>query len=245
MNIVSLSLPKWPYFSRPCLSISSTLFSHFKKTGFTIRFRFYFVSEQVDADDMIPLHAGSVVYVSKTDLVRICDPKPSVYTTRLATLLFGHDLLRAGASDNLEHLNHTKMKSLISKLPWHSFRFAFISLIWFVSLAAHVTQIFQRRRVYINENIIRDFIRKHISTLRETLTRNSKRNANKTWAQRANITCQNILWKKEKKNWKEKYCFWNENDPKNEQNCRFHCPTPPLFSEWTHNFSPKRCVQSN
>lgn len=70
------------------------------------------------AEDMIPLHAGSTVFVSKTDLVRICDPKPSVYTAKLATLLFGHDLLlmnTADTSDELAHLNPTKMASLISK----------------------------------------------------------------------------------------------------------------------------------
>lgn len=70
------------------------------------------------ADDMIPLHAGSNVFVSKNDLVRICDPKPSVYTAKLATLLFGHDLLlmdTVDTTDELAHLNPTKMASLISK----------------------------------------------------------------------------------------------------------------------------------
>lgn len=64
---------------------------------------------------MIALHAGSPVYVSKEELVKIFDPKPSVYTCKLGMLLFGQELTRKrGGGDALAHLNAKKLKSLIS-----------------------------------------------------------------------------------------------------------------------------------
>lgn len=45
------------------------------------------------ARDMIPLHAGSTVYVPKSDLIRIYTTNPSVYTGRLAELVFGRSTL--------------------------------------------------------------------------------------------------------------------------------------------------------
>ena len=65
---------------------------------------------------MIPLHAGSQVYVSKKELIKIFDPKPSIYTCKLAVLLFGPKLnqKRTDAGDALAHLDPKKLKSLIS-----------------------------------------------------------------------------------------------------------------------------------
>lgn len=64
---------------------------------------------------MIPLHAGSSVYVSKKELIKIFDPKPAVYTCKLGMLLFGQQLTEKRNDDDLlGHLNPKKLKSLIS-----------------------------------------------------------------------------------------------------------------------------------
>uniref|UniRef100_A0A1B0CAM1 FLYWCH-type domain-containing protein n=1 Tax=Lutzomyia longipalpis TaxID=7200 RepID=A0A1B0CAM1_LUTLO len=68
--------------------------------------------------DLIPLHSGSVVYVSKKDLISIFTNKPPVYTSRLADLLFGEEALLACKEKynvNLTSLDPVKLKSLISE----------------------------------------------------------------------------------------------------------------------------------
>lgn len=67
--------------------------------------------------DMIPLHAGSRVYVSKQELVKIFDPKPALYTFELAKLIFGKDFHHRRPTQNgdpIQHLDAKKLKSLIS-----------------------------------------------------------------------------------------------------------------------------------
>lgn len=69
------------------------------------------------ADEMIPLHAGSNVYISKSDLVRIFTPNPSLYTSRLADLIFSQELREASTKqgkDRLSLLDQTRLSSLIS-----------------------------------------------------------------------------------------------------------------------------------
>lgn len=65
---------------------------------------------------MIPLHAGSQVFVSKNELIKNFDPKPSVYTCKLALLLFGKNLVqkRDQVDDPIQHLDTKRLKSLIS-----------------------------------------------------------------------------------------------------------------------------------
>ncbi|XP_031625131.1 modifier of mdg4-like isoform X6 [Contarinia nasturtii] len=94
---------------------------------------------------MIPLHVGSKVYVSKKELIKIFDPKPAIYTCKLAVLIFGpiiHQKFNQ-SGDPLKHLNPAKLKSLIT----------------------HIMQIFQRRGLLISEEMIKSYLIKHIQTL--------------------------------------------------------------------------------
>lgn len=82
--------------------------------GFFLFFRLL-LTEFVDDNELIPLHAGSKVFVSKTDLLKNFDKKSSVYTSKLAGILFGEDLLIACAeADELSQLDSEKLTSLIS-----------------------------------------------------------------------------------------------------------------------------------
>lgn len=64
---------------------------------------------------MIPLHARSQVFVSKKELIKIFDLKPSVYTCKLAMLLFGKTLYEKHDHDDcIHHLDAKRLKSLIS-----------------------------------------------------------------------------------------------------------------------------------
>lgn len=66
---------------------------------------------------MIPLHAGSSVYVSKNELIKTFDPKPAIYTCKLAMVIFGGNLHKNKPNLNenpLKHLDQKKLKSLIS-----------------------------------------------------------------------------------------------------------------------------------
>lgn len=81
--------------------------------------KIYLIFSVVSALDLIPLHSGSSVYVSKKDLINIFTNKPHVYTSRLADLLFGQEALVACKekySVNLSHLDPVKLKSLISTI---------------------------------------------------------------------------------------------------------------------------------
>lgn len=69
---------------------------------------------------MIPLHVGSLVFVSKKELVRIFDPKPAIYTCKLAVLIFGptiHQKFNENG-DPLQHLEPKKLQSLISQYQY-------------------------------------------------------------------------------------------------------------------------------
>lgn len=64
---------------------------------------------------MIPLHVGSQVFVAKKQLIKIFDKKPSIYTCKLAVLIFGQKLnQKRSDGDPLGHLDPKKLKSLIS-----------------------------------------------------------------------------------------------------------------------------------
>lgn len=66
---------------------------------------------------MMPLHTGSQVFVSKTDLIKAFDPKPQIYTYKLAMLIFGQKISEkrpAQKGDLLQHLDQRKLNSLIS-----------------------------------------------------------------------------------------------------------------------------------
>lgn len=77
--------------------------------------------------DLIPLHAGSKVLVSKTKLIDIFDTEPHIYTERLANLLFGRHFtrefpgvvgdrsLRNPVNDPIQLLDQEKLASLVSK----------------------------------------------------------------------------------------------------------------------------------
>lgn len=96
------------------------LFSHnlhkFTNLLFCIQF-YYKIESSNSGSDLIPLHAGSRVMVSKTDLIKIFDPKPSVYTGNLALLLFDQRMKQKPKTihdDVLYHFDERKLKSLIS-----------------------------------------------------------------------------------------------------------------------------------
>lgn len=68
---------------------------------------------------MIPLYAGSTVYVYKADLLKIFHENPKVYTGRLANLLFGSENLRKCSEykevDRLNYLDADFLTALISE----------------------------------------------------------------------------------------------------------------------------------
>lgn len=72
----------------------------------------------------VPLHAGSKVFISKTDLLNINSNKPFIYIEQLANTLFGKELLasatlskyRSKGDKNLEFDCREKLYSLISKI---------------------------------------------------------------------------------------------------------------------------------
>jgi hypothetical protein len=52
------------------------------------------VRKQKKQDEMISLHPGSSVFVSKPDLLNIFTEKSALYTARLTTLVFGENVLK-------------------------------------------------------------------------------------------------------------------------------------------------------
>lgn len=66
----------------------------------------------------VPLHAGSTVYVSKNDLIKIYSDKPDVYIKRLADLIFASDIRTtpANVKNSLDALDATRLKSFMSKI---------------------------------------------------------------------------------------------------------------------------------
>lgn len=73
--------------------------------------------QTVQMRGMIPLHPGSRVCVSKTELVKIFNPKPAVYTVELAKLLFKKELHQKKPTlngDPIAHLEGERLNSLIS-----------------------------------------------------------------------------------------------------------------------------------
>lgn len=74
-----------------------------------------FIPSTEQKPGMIPLHVGSQVYVSKKELIKIFDPKPAIYTCKLAEVIFGQKLKQHRlVGDALEHLDPKKLKALIS-----------------------------------------------------------------------------------------------------------------------------------
>lgn len=84
----------------------------------SITFILILASEHLTVDS-IPLHSGSRVYVPRQKLIKIFSKKPSEYTSRLAELVFGIDLLKKIAKtknyeDYLDVLDQKKLESVIS-----------------------------------------------------------------------------------------------------------------------------------
>lgn len=100
------------------------------------------------ADEMIPLHAGSNVYISKSDLVRIFTPNPSLYTSRLADLIFSQELREASTKqgkDRLSLLDQTRLSSLIN----------------------HIVQVFVRRGTQMSPEMVKRFMKLKMSRMRQ------------------------------------------------------------------------------
>lgn len=73
--------------------------------------------QTVQSREMIPLHPGSRVCVSKTELVKIFNQKPAIYTIELAKLLFKKELHQKKPTlnaDPIAHLDAERLNSLIS-----------------------------------------------------------------------------------------------------------------------------------
>lgn len=97
---------------------------------------------------MIPLHAGSNVYISKSDLVRIFTPNPSLYTSRLADLIFSQELREASTKqgkDRLSLLDQTRLSSLIN----------------------HIVQVFVRRGTQMSPEMVKRFMKLKMSRMRQ------------------------------------------------------------------------------
>ncbi|XP_059611352.1 modifier of mdg4-like isoform X11 [Phlebotomus argentipes] len=96
--------------------------------------------------DLIPLHSGSSVYVSKKDLITIFTNKPHVYTSRLADLLFGREALLACKEKytiNLSQLDPVKLKSLI----------------------IHIVQVCKRSSMDMNEQSVLTYLKTKINNM--------------------------------------------------------------------------------
>lgn len=69
--------------------------------------------------DLIPLHAGSHIKISKTKLLEIYTEHPALYTIRLATIVFGKEKLSAVSKESQSHaidlLDQDILNSLICR----------------------------------------------------------------------------------------------------------------------------------
>lgn len=69
--------------------------------------------------DLIPLHKGCPIKVSKKKLLEIYTEHPALYTIRLATIVFGKETLSAVSKESEHHaidlLDKNILNSLISK----------------------------------------------------------------------------------------------------------------------------------
>lgn len=69
--------------------------------------------------DLIPLHKGCPIKVSKTKLLEIYTEHPALYTIRLAGMVFGKETLSAVSKESEDHaidlLDQNILNSLISK----------------------------------------------------------------------------------------------------------------------------------
>lgn len=69
--------------------------------------------------DLIPLHKGCRIKVSKTELLEIYTEHPALYTIRLAGIVFGKETLSAvskeSESNAIDLLDQNVLNSLISK----------------------------------------------------------------------------------------------------------------------------------
>ena len=69
--------------------------------------------------EKIPLCAGSRVYISKKDLMKIFIPNACIYTSRLSDLVFGlenlENIAKSGKRNYVELLNEDVLKSILSE----------------------------------------------------------------------------------------------------------------------------------
>ncbi|XP_075153020.1 modifier of mdg4-like isoform X10 [Haematobia irritans] len=95
----------------------------------------------------VPLYAGSKVYVSKNDLMKIYIPNACIYTSRLSELVFGLETLenvaKAGAKDRVNLLDDELLKSVIT----------------------HVVQVFSMRGEKIDDTMVLRFIQQKIANI--------------------------------------------------------------------------------
>uniref|UniRef100_A0A1A9WMM9 BEN domain-containing protein n=1 Tax=Glossina brevipalpis TaxID=37001 RepID=A0A1A9WMM9_9MUSC len=98
-------------------------------------------------DGKIPLYAGSVVYVSKNDLMKIFIPNACIYTSRLSELVFGVETLEKVARS----INKDRLKLLDADL--------------LRSIITHVVQVFSMRGENINETVVTRYIQQKISNM--------------------------------------------------------------------------------
>ncbi|XP_005180547.1 modifier of mdg4 isoform X11 [Musca domestica] len=103
-------------------------------------------SKHIDSGK-VPLFAGSRVYVSKNDLMKIYIPNACIYTSRLSELVFGLENLervaRTGIKDRLKLLDDDLLNSVIT----------------------HVVQVFSMRGEKLDDNMVLRFIQQKISNM--------------------------------------------------------------------------------
>lgn len=115
---------------------------------------------------MIPLYAGSTVYVYKADLLKIFHENPKVYTGRLANLLFGSETLRKCSEykelDRFSYLDTDFLSALISKFApliiqcAHSFLFS-----------AHTVALYTSRKINITVDDVKEFLHKKLNKIKK------------------------------------------------------------------------------
>ncbi|XP_073819439.1 modifier of mdg4-like isoform X6 [Musca autumnalis] len=95
----------------------------------------------------VPLFAGSRVYVSKNDLMKIYIPNACIYTSRLSDLVFGLENLekvaKSGIKDRLKLLDDNLLKSVIT----------------------HVVQVFSMRGEKLDDTMVLRFIQQKIANM--------------------------------------------------------------------------------
>lgn len=124
--------------------------------------------------EMIALHPGSQVFVSKEDLVNIYTDKPALYTARLTGLVFGEKQLQQSkmpeekltVPSSLETLNSEMINSIIGKERYAQTWIWIPILTQIFTFTVHVMQLF-KKKADITKQSVRKVIRTRVIQSRQ------------------------------------------------------------------------------